>query len=150
MRIVLIILAVIASLFLLNFIFWYIYAAVTDKKRTERYTKHIISSLPKFTVIQLSIILKEYDAKNVEEVNKLVQHIYGPTFDKIIDLLHPENRPKEFSAGKLGNQMAWSAWLSRLKEEGYNEKASKLIAVCYINHLQDTLIQTEINDILES
>lgn len=150
MRIILIIIGVIIAFFVSTFIFWYIYAAVTDKKRTKRYTDYIFSVLPKSTVKNLSIILKEYKVGNVEKINELATEIPEQSFNEIVNLLDPQRKPKEFSTGKFGDRVAWEAWLSKLEKKGYNEKASQIIAICYLNYLQEALLEYEVDDILKS
>ena len=141
MNILLIILASIAGLFVLSIIFWFIYAAVTDKKRTANYAELSLSFFDNASKKQLQKILALYEEDKVEEINKLVKELDEELIDKIIGRFHPSRRPPDLSAGKFGDELAWSNWLIRLKNHGYSEEASKIIACCYINSLDKILLE---------
>lgn len=143
MKILLIVVLVIVSLLILNFIFWYIVAMVTDKKRTASYTKHLVNSLPLLTRIHLIIILKAYKKEDVEKVNGLVQKMESSDVESLVKMLHPSNRSPEFSAGKFGNELSWTVWLNSLSDAGYSENASKILACCFLNSLGKVLVSQE-------
>lgn len=141
MNILLIILASVAGLFVLSIIFWIVYAAVTDKKRTADYAEFSLLFFDDASKKQLQKIVTLYEKDKVKEINKLVEGLDKEFSNRVVDKLHPSRRPPDLSSGKLGDELAWSSWLLRLKEHGYSKEASEIIACCYINSLDKILLE---------
>jgi hypothetical protein len=141
MNILLIILASVAGLFVLSIIFWFVYAAVTDKKRTADYAEFSLLFFDDTSKKQLQEIVALYEKDQVKEINKLVEGLDKEFTNSVVDKLHPSRRPPDLSSGKFGDELAWSNWLLRLKEHGYSKEASEIIACCYINSLDKILLE---------
>lgn len=141
MNTLLIIIATIAGLFVLSIIFWFVYAAVTDKKRTANYAELSLLFFDDASKKQLQKIVTLYEEDKVEEINKLVKGLNKEFANRVVDKLHPSRRPPDLSSGKFGDELAWSSWLLRLKDRGYSKEASEIIACCYINSLDKILLE---------
>jgi cbb3-type cytochrome oxidase subunit 3 len=142
MKLILIIIAIIVVIFILLFLAGMVFAAVLGRKKNRRaYAIVILSKLPEETRKKLIDILLAYKNSNVEEVNNIVATIGAIQLNQLLGLVGPQNRPKEFSAGKLGDNLSWAANENALQDQGYTINASKIIAGIILHYLDIVLIE---------
>lgn len=136
MKIFLIAVLVIISVFVLIFIVGIIFAATLGSKKKRRaYAIVTVSKFPEKLKNKLQEIFLSYKKDNPEEVNNIVSRIDQEGLKTILDIISPNNRPTNFSAGKFGDNLSWTAWRNTLADKGYSNDASEIIAGIFSHDL---------------
>lgn len=131
MKIILIILFGILSVFIIIFLVGFVIAAVTNKKREHAHSILLLSQLTEDTRNKLIDILFAYRNKDSDEMNRIICSIGKDELNSLISVLGPNNRPKHLSSGKFGDNLSWTAMENSLQEQGYTINSSKIIAGIY-------------------
>ncbi|MFA5126966.1 MAG: hypothetical protein WC465_03140 [Patescibacteria group bacterium] len=129
MKILLILIGVIVGFFLLLFIAGMVIAAITGSKKNRKvFAMTLLDQLPTELIQKLREIFKAHKSGNVEKVNKITESISAVQIHEVMNLLSPKSRPAQFSSGKLGDALAWTALENGLQENGYSNNASRIVA----------------------
>lgn len=116
MNIILIILAVIASPFLLAFILGAVKASKAGSDKIRRARALIsLSQMTEEQRIALKDIFIAYKAKDIEKVNEVSEKVSPEIINFLIDFFDYDNRPVEYSSGKTG-RMIWEGFKDKLKK----------------------------------
>ena len=139
MKIFLIVALVIIGIFVFIFIAGIIFAVILgSKNKRHAYAVIKVSKLPEELRGALKKIFLYYKKDNSEEVNNIVSRISQEGIKTILDII-PKNRPANFSAGKFGDNLSWTAWKSTLTDKGYSNDASEIIAGIFFHDLDRIL-----------
>ncbi|GEM_PF-4531991 len=135
---------------IIGFIVWFIggiiSAAIFGRKKNRRaYAVLILAQLPEEIRKKLINIWLAYKNNNVEEVNNIVATIGSIQLSQLLGLIGPQNRPREFSAGKFGDNLSWTTCEITGQELGYTINASKILAGIIFHYLDIVLMEMEIN-----
>jgi hypothetical protein len=113
-------------------------AIVGSKKNRRRFALHIFLGLSDDAKSMLLDVFKLYQMKKVSEVNSIITRTTNTTRE-VISVLSPENRPAEFSSGKIFDRTTWTMYQTRFKENGYCEPAASLLAGIFLFELEELL-----------
>lgn len=145
MKIILIIAIIIVSVFVLIFFGGMVSAAFLGRKK-NRCAQAIIllSRLPEELIKDMIDILLAYKNNDVGEVNRISNTIGSDMLNQLLKSIGSENRPKEFSSGKFGDNLSWTAMETELQDRGYTINSSKIVTGIILHDLNVALI--EINE----
>jgi len=145
MKIILIIAIIIISIFVLLFLTGMISAAFHGSKRKRRaHAIVMLSQLPKELTQKMIGILLAHKNNDAEEINSIVSTIGPNMLNQLLESIGPENRPREFSSGKFGDNLSWTAMENTLQERGYTINSSKIVTGIIFHNLDVVLM--EINE----
>ena len=139
MKFVFIILAILASPFLLAFILGAVKASNTgsDKRRRAR----AIILLSQMTAEQrtaLKDIYSAYNSGNIKGANRISKQVSPETLNFLVNFFDYDNRPIEYSSGKVG-RVTWLTFIKQLKKLGCSESVSRIIPVVVMDNYNDVL-----------
>lgn len=130
----------VVSIFVLWLIVGMLSAAFAGRSKNRRaYAIGALSRLPRELIEKMVDIVSAHKNNDVRAVNRIVGTINLMALDKLLEALGPENRPKEFSAGKFGDALSWTVLEKALQKRGYTAHASKLVAGMTLNDIDDVL-----------
>lgn len=142
MKWIYIIIVIIVTIFILWFLGGIVFAAIFGRKKKRRdYAIFILTQLPEEIRKKLISILVAYKNNDVEKVNNIVVTIEPSQINQLLGLIGPQNRPKQFSSGKFGDNLAWRAGENALQRRGYTINASKIITGIIFHYLDIVLIE---------
>mgnify|MGYP001564602854 CR=1 FL=1 len=142
MKWIFVIVVIILAIFILVFLAGMASAAYLGSKKNRRtFAVGLLSQMPKEVIIKLIDILLRSKNNQVKEVNEIVADIETVQLDQLLGLFGPKNRPKEFSAGKFGDNLSWTAMEDALQDHGYTINASKLLTGITFHNIDDILIE---------
>lgn len=142
MKIILIIVIVIVSIFVLLFLAGMFSAAVLGgKKKRRAHAIVLLSQLQEALTKKMINILLGHKNNDVEGVNSIVRTIDPNMLNQLLKTIGPENRPKEFSSGKFGDNLSWMAMENALQDRGYTNNSSKIVTGIIFYDLDGVLIE---------
>src|SRR3989338_4450783 len=113
-------------------------AIVGSKTNRSRFALHIFLSLSDDAKSMLFDVFKLYQMRKVGEVNSIIAGATNTTRE-IMSVLSPENRPQEFSSGKIFDRTTWAVYQTKFIENGYCEQAASLLAGVFFFELEELL-----------
>lgn len=142
MSILVTILIIIASIFFLTFIAGMLFAAFGNRRKALRAQSIVqLAQLPQELIPKLTGIMQAQRANNATEANRIIETIDDKSLSDLFQLIRPENRPKNLSAGKNGDLVSRISMEQALNEQGYTIKSSKIITGIYQYHLDGVLLE---------
>ena len=142
MKIILIIAIVIVSIFALMFFAGTISAAFLGRKKNRRaHAILLLSQLPEELVKNMMDILLAHKNNNVSEINRVTRTLGSDMLSQLLKSIGPENRPKEFSAGKFGDNLSWIAMENELQDRGYTINSSKIVTGIILHDFDIVLME---------
>ena len=114
------------------------------KKNRHAHAIVLLSQLSEELIKDMIDILLAHKNNNVDEINKIAGTIGSDMLNQLLKSIGPENRPKEFSSGKFGDSLSWTAMENELQDRGYTINSSKIVTGIILHDLDIALI--EINE----
>lgn len=144
MKVILIIILIIAGIFVALFLAGMVSAAILGSKKKRRaFALVAIAQLPEELRSKLLTIFLSYQKEDVKRVNSLVQEMDREYLKLLLNITSPQNRPADFSAGRFGDNLSWTAMEISLTEKGYSANASKIIAGIFLHDFNEVLSKME-------
>jgi len=141
MKIILIILFCVLSVFIIIFLIGFVLAAATNRKREYAHSILLLSQITEDTLNKLINILLAYRNKDSDEINRIICGIGKDELNCLISMLGPDNRPKDLSSGKFMDYVSWTAMENSLQEQGYTINSSKIITGIVLHGLDTMLLK---------
>lgn len=141
MKIILIILSVVLSVFVFIILVGFVVAAVTNKKRERAHSILLLSQLTEEMRDKLVDILFAYKNNDSDEMNRIVCSIGTDELNSLISVIGPNNRPKHLSSGEFGDNLSWTTMENSLQEQGYTINSSKIIAGIILHGIDSMLLK---------
>lgn len=115
-----------------------------SKRKRRAHAIVMLSQLPKELTQKMIGILLAHKNNDAEEINSIVSTIGPNMLNQLLESIGPENRPREFSSGKFGDNLSWTAMENTLQERGYTINSSKIVTGIIFHNLDVVLM--EINE----
>lgn len=134
--IILIIFVPFATVFIIGMI---MAATQGSNKKRRGFALVTISQLSSEERDTLTNIYVAFRNKNIEKINKIVESLDKESLQILLDICSPQNRPPEFSSGKFGDNLSWTAMETEYQKLGYSQNASKILAGIILHNYDDIL-----------
>jgi len=144
MRWILTIIITILVIFILIFLTGVISAAFLGRKKNRRaHAIVLLSQLTKELIEKMIDILLAHRTNNMEKINSIMSALGSDTLNQLLKLLRPENRPKNFSSGKFGDNLSWTAMEKALQDQDYTINSSKIVTGIILHNLDVVLMEMD-------
>lgn len=135
---------VIVLVFVLTFLMGAISAALLGNKKNRRaHAIVLLSQLPQGLIKDMVLISSAHKNNDIDEANKITSTIGSDALGRLFKLVGPENRSKEFSSGKFGDSLSWTAMENELQDRGYTINSSKIVTGIVLYDLDIVLMEIE-------
>lgn len=136
------ILIIVISILVLIFLSGVISAAVLGRKKNRHaHATILLSQLPEELTGKMINIWLAHKNNDVEEINSIAGTIDSDMLNQLFNSIGLKNRPKEFSSGKFGDNLSWTAKESALQDHGYTINSSKIVTGIVLHDLDVVLMK---------